>query len=319
MNKGKKTYTGKDLAFIIPTKDRPEKVRNLLQSIAKQGMPCGRIILVDGGSSIKSIVEAFSDRLPVEYYRCDPPGQIRQRNMGIALLDGSTPLVGFLDDDIVLVDGALLEMIAFWNRVGPNTAGVSFNIVSDHSSFPSWAKAVVKRILPRQGKVLSSGYHVSIENVDAHIKSQWLCGGATVWRQDILKEYRNREIPSQWAIGEDVMFSYPVGKAFPLYVCADAKVRHEHVYDHNVKRKHRYYGRTVILWRFFFVESYPELSRSAFLMMMSTEIAMRVLIGLISMRKQDLQFALGQIEGALAGLRATWGGKKLIHLLDDAN
>ena len=90
MIKGKKTYTGKDLAFIIPTKDRPEKVRNLLQSIAKQGIPCCRIILVDSGSSIKNIVDAFSERLPVEYYRCDPPGQIRQRNMGIALLDGST-------------------------------------------------------------------------------------------------------------------------------------------------------------------------------------------------------------------------------------
>jgi len=40
---------------------------------------------------------------------------------------------------------------------------------------------------------------------------------------------------------------------------------------------------------------------------------------LISMRKQDLQFALGQIEGAATGLKATWKGKELIHLLEDAN
>jgi len=208
-------------------------------------------------------------------------------------------------------------MLRFWGRIDPSTAGVSFNIDSDHSSFPPWAKAIVKRIMPRQGRVLSSGYHVSIENVADHIRSQWLCGGATVWKQDVLKRFRNREIPSQWAIGEDVIFSYPVGKELPLYVCADARVRHEHVYDHKVKRRHRYYGRTVILWRLFFVESHPELSRAAFLMMMSAELAMRTAIGLVSMRKQDLQFAMGQIEGALAGLKALWRGTQITHLLHD--
>lgn len=313
------TYRGEDLGLIIPTKDRPGKVENLLKSIAAQGVSCGRIILVDGGQSVKHVVERFSDSLPVEYYRCDPPGQIRQRNMGIAILEGATPLVGFLDDDIVLEAGALGRMLSFWNRVASRTAGVSFNIVSGHSSFPPWAKAIVRGMMPGHGRVLSCGYHTSIENVRAHTRAQWLCGGATVWRQEVLKRFRNREIPSQWAIGEDVMFSYPVGKEFPLYVCADARVRHEHVYDHNVKRRHRYYGRTVILWRFFFVESYPELSRTAFLMMMSTEIAMRVALGLVSMRKQDLQFALGQIEGATAGLKAIWGGTNLAHLLNDGN
>lgn len=319
MHREKKIYRGEDLGFVIPTKDRPGKVENLLKSFTAQDVSCGRIILVDGGRSIRHIVEGFSGVLPVEYCRCDPPGQIRQRNMGIALLDERTPLVGFLDDDIVLTAGALGRMLSFWNSVAPLTAGVSFNVVSDHSSFPSWAKAIVRRMMPRQGRVLSSGYHISIENVHAHIRSQWLCGGATVWRQYVLKRFKNREISTKWAILEDVMFSYPVGKEFPLYVCADARVRHEHVYDHTVRRRHRYYGRTVILWRLFFVESYPELSRTAFLMMMSTEIAVRVALSLVSMRKQDLQFVLGQIEGAIAGLRAICGGTKLTHLLNDGH
>ncbi len=92
MNETKKTYTGHDVAYIIPTKDRPEKVKNVLESLASQTMSCGRLIVVDGGQSVKDIVMGFVDRLPVEYYECHPPGQIRQRNMALSLLDGRTPL-----------------------------------------------------------------------------------------------------------------------------------------------------------------------------------------------------------------------------------
>ena len=74
MNKIKKNYTGRDVAFIIPTKDRPIKVKSLLDSIVKQTVQCGRVIIVDGGQSIENIVEGHSNRMPVEYYQCQPPG-----------------------------------------------------------------------------------------------------------------------------------------------------------------------------------------------------------------------------------------------------
>ena len=125
MHKKRKIYIGQDLAFIIPTKDRPKQVQTVLESIAKQSTPCGRIIIVNGGQSVQDIVMRFADRLPVEYYECHPPGQIRQRNMGISLLDDRTPLVGSLDDDIVLEPKALESMIAFWNRCDSDTAGAS--------------------------------------------------------------------------------------------------------------------------------------------------------------------------------------------------
>lgn len=309
-------YTGQDIAFIIPTKDRPEKVKNVLNSLAKQNISCRRVMIVDSGQSVKDIVMRFSDRLPVEHYECHPPGQIRQRNMAISLLDDRTPLVGLLDDDIVLEPNALESMISFWNRIDLGTAGVSFNIVNKHSTFPAWAKAVIKTIFP-QGRVLCSGYNISIEDVSTDLKTQWLCGGATVWRQEILKKYSNKEISSRWATCEDLIFSYPIGKRFSLYVCADAKVRHEHIYDHKVKMKQRYYGRTVILWRFFFVESHVELSRMFFLLMASAEIAFRLIVGMLSFRKRYFQYAMGQIEGAIIGLKASHCGLNLLSFLNE--
>lgn len=317
MNETKKTYTGDDVAFIIPTKDRPEKVKNVLESIASQTMPCGRLIVVDGGQSVKDIVVSFSGRLPVEYYECHPPGQIRQRNMAISLLDDRTPLVGFLDDDIVLEPRALEAMITFWNKCEPDTAGVSFNIVNNPPYRHSWMRAVIGMSSPQQGRVLRSGYNVTTSPVTSDLKTQWLCGGATVWKREILKKFTNKEVSSRWAICEDVIFSYPIGKKSPLYVCADARVRHEHVYDHTTKMKYRYYGRTVTLWRLYFVESHSELSRMFFLWMLLGQITVRCISGIISFRMSDIQYAVGQIEGAIIGLSALFRGVNLLSLLNE--
>lgn len=305
------------MAFIIPTKDRPGKIKAVLESIAQQTIPCGRIIIVDGGQSVEDIVMSFSDRLPVEYYTCSPPGQIRQRNRGISLLNDQTLLVGFLDDDIVLEPRALEKMIVFWNGCEPDTAGVSFNIVNSPPFRHSWARALMGMSTPQQGRVLLSGYNVATTPVGAHLRAQWLCGGATVWRKEILKRFTNREIYSRWAICEDVIFSYPIGKEYPLYVCADAKVRHEHVYDHTAKMKYRYYGRTVTLWRLFFVESHVEFSRMFFLWMLLGQISARFMLGIFSFRMRHIEYAIGQIEGAIKGLSALHRGLNLLSLLNE--
>lgn len=310
-------YIGQDLALVIPTRDRPQKLRNLLHSLANQTMPCGRVIVVASGQSVEEIVTSFVGRMPVEYHGCDPPGQIRQRNMGIRLLDERTRLVGSLDDDIVLEPDALEKMLAFWNRTEPETAGVSFNIENNPPYRHSWMRAVIGMSSPQQGQVLRSGYNVATSPVDTDLKVQWLCGGATVWRQEILKKFTNKEVHSRWAICEDVIFSYPIGKKFPLYACADAKVRHEHVYDHTTKMKYRYYGRTVTLWRLYFVESHAELSRMFFLWMLLGQITARCISGIISFRMSDIQYAIGQIEGTMIGLTGLLRGLNLLSFLNE--
>ncbi len=78
MNNVKPVYTSQDFAIVVPTYNRPQKVHELLQSLTEQSVTPGRIIIVDGGNSIEKAVLAFKDQLPVEYHRCEPPGQIRQ-------------------------------------------------------------------------------------------------------------------------------------------------------------------------------------------------------------------------------------------------
>jgi glycosyltransferase involved in cell wall biosynthesis len=272
---------------------------------------------VNGGKNVEDIVMGFSDRLHVEYYECHPPGQIRQRNMGISLLDNRTPLVGSLDDDIVLEPDALEAMVAFWNRCDPDTAGISFNVVNAPAYRYSWARALMGMSSVQQGRVLRSGYNVATSPADKDLRTQWLSGGATVWKQEILRRFSHEEIHSRWAICEDVIFSYPIGKIYPLYVCANAKVRHEHVYDHAVKRRYRYYGRTITLWRLFFVESHRELSRMFYLWMLLCQITARSILGIFSFRIRHIEYAIGQIEGVVIGLKALHRGESLSSLLNE--
>ncbi len=312
-------YSGLGMSVIIPTKDRPQKIKNLLASLASQTVACVRIILVDSGQDISEIVSDFSGELQVEYHRSSVQGQIHQRNIGISLLDDSTELVCLLDDDIVLEPNAIQAMIDFWNSCETETAGVSFVITNVPQTKHSWLRGFMGMSSRKPGRVLSSGYNVGTSHADGSMRVQWLSGGATVWKKGILDKFVNKEVLSKWAICEDVIFSYPIGKKYPLFVCTDAKARHEHVYDHKAKMKYRYYGRTVVLWRLYFVESYPELSRAAFFWMVLCQILGRFGVGLFFWRSQELQYAIGEIEGALIGLNAVLRKYDLFVLLNEGD
>ncbi len=305
MNEPSHIYTGKDVGFIIPTKDRPEKLKYLLNSLFQQTEHCGQVIIVDGGQSVRDVVASFSDRLPVEYYECSPPGQIRQRNMGITKLKDAIPLVGFIDDDLVLEVDALEKMIDFWNRVEENTAGVGFNIVNipSHRHSKLWGFFLMSS--PLYGRVLSSGYNSAIHNISKEIRTQWLGGGYTVWKREIITKFPQENLNTRWAIGEDLRFSYPIGKRYPLYICAAAKVRHEHIYDQcDTKSIDRYIARKTSLASFYFVELHPELSRAACLWMLTASTLVQLIYGCVTFKPRLVRFALGGAEAILIYLKS---------------
>ena len=318
MTCGKPRYRSDDMAMIVPTKDRPEKVRNLLDSICSQTVMCGRVIVVDGGKPIRLVVSEYLEKLPVEYFECRPPSQIRQRNFGISKLDGSSPLVGFLDDDLVLEPKAFEEMINCWNRVVADVAGIGFNMVNipPLPFTPLLGFALMSSSTP--GKVLLSGFGSRIFDLKEDTRTQWLGGGYTVWKQEILKEFPQENVDSRWAIGEDLRFSYPIGKKYPLYVCARAKVRHEHVYDQAPQNEvFRYRGRKEALAILYFEESHAELSRMACLWMLIFTACMRVAYGCARYLPSKIQYAIGQADAILFFLRSNAKLAALSNELED--
>jgi glycosyltransferase involved in cell wall biosynthesis len=309
-------YTGLDLAWLIPTKDRPDHVRSLLDSLAAQTLPCGRMIVVASGANIEDVVTPYSARLPVAYFHCEPPGQIRQRNLGIARLDASTPLVGLLDDDLMLEPDALERMIECWNRIEPDAAGVGFNIVNAPAYRAPWPASRLPQ--PRPGRVLRSGYNTRIDAIEHDIRTQWLGGGYTVWKREILEKYRQPELKTRWAIGEDIRFSYPVGKRHPLYVCAAAKVRLVPTFDQAPPDAvHRYRGRKGTLAAFYFASLHPELSRVACLTRLTAKCAGQFVGAAMRGKRAGLQNSLGQAEAIATCVRSMLGGADVRAALED--
>jgi glycosyltransferase involved in cell wall biosynthesis len=313
MNKQGQTYRGRDLALIIPTKDRPDKLKILLESLAQQTETCGRVIVVDSGESVRNVVMGFSDRLPVEYHSCSRRGQIPQRNKGISLLDER----GSLDDDIVLETFSLEAMIEFWNSCRRKPAAVAFNIVNNPKHRYSVLKALLNMSTPEEGRVLKSGYNTAFGNVDRDLEIQWVYGGATVWQQEVLKKHPQHEITSRWATCEDMIYSYPIGKEMPLYVCAGAKVRHEHFSPSGKDLYAKYRGKNAILWRLYFIQSNSELSALLFFLSQVITIPLRLIHGQLVWNSDEVKYALGQAEGFLRGMYYTIRGKNLFLLINE--
>lgn len=220
------------ISFIIPTKNRPENLRKCLQGLADQNEHVQKVIVVATGEDVQDVVKSFIHTLKVQYIYSETSGQIYQRNLGIDALDKDAELVGFFDDDVVLQEKALsniLNFISYRYENNDKLIGVGFNIINKSSSDDDEAGSIKKKLIylfhsNEQGKVTKSGLNTSIWNVKNDIQTQWLGGGYTIWVKQILEEFKQSEIATNWAIGEDLRFSYKIGKKYNLYICASAKI-----------------------------------------------------------------------------------------------
>jgi GT2 family glycosyltransferase len=216
------------LAYVIPTKDRRDDLRKLFLTIARQTVLPDQIVIVDASDPpIRSLVDEFPE-LPVTYVREFPPSLARQRNAGMAALRETINVAGYIDDDIELADDATERMKAFWQSAGPQVGGAAFTIVNQPRAHP--VAGLLARLFllnsRRVGTVLPSGFGAAIVPQDHNIRTDWLYGGATMWRREIIATHAYDE----WYLGhgylEDLDFSYRVSRSHELWLVADAKLWH---------------------------------------------------------------------------------------------
>ena len=94
-------------SFIIPVYNRPDEVRELLQSLTQQTMKDFEVIIVEDGSKTpcKDVCDTFADILDLHYYFKDNSGPGQSRNYGAERAKGDWLIV--LDSDVVLPEGYL--------------------------------------------------------------------------------------------------------------------------------------------------------------------------------------------------------------------
>ncbi|MDO4695119.1 glycosyltransferase family 2 protein [Porphyromonas sp.] len=123
-------------SFIIPLYNRPDEIRELLESISRlTGGFDFEVIVVEDGSKVpsKDIVEGFADRLDVKYIYQDNTGPGGARNRGAHEALGQTLII--LDSDTVLPEDYLVAVdrcrvqrpASLWG--GPDRASEDFTVV----------------------------------------------------------------------------------------------------------------------------------------------------------------------------------------------
>jgi glycosyltransferase involved in cell wall biosynthesis len=119
-------------SVIVPVYNRPEEVRELLQSLVGQTFKDFEVIIVEDGSSVRSdrIVDEFRDQLAIEYVIKQNSGPGPSRNIGFARATGFYFVV--FDSDCIIPTGyfeAVEKALAFekldaWG--GPDRAHENF-------------------------------------------------------------------------------------------------------------------------------------------------------------------------------------------------
>lgn len=252
------------IAYVVPTKDRPADLRKLLESLRKQTSQAAQIVVVDGSEiPIQPLLAEYAE-LPLTYVRVFPPSLARQRNAGMAALGPEITIAGYLDDDLELDPAANERMQAFWISADKNTGGAAFTIVNqpNRGRIGSLISNFFLLNGSSQGKVLCSAFATSILPRDRTEQTDWLYGGATLWRREVIEAFQYDE----WYIGhgylEDLDYSHRVAQKHSLYVVAEALCWH---WPKPVRIQQNFaLGRQQVLNRIYFTRKFSHFSRTAF-------------------------------------------------------
>ncbi len=100
------------ISVVIPTRNRADRLRRALQSLAAQQRSPDQVVVIDNASTDEtpSVARSFADALPLDVTREETVGIPQARNTGVARCTGD--IVAFLDDDCEAEPGWLAALEA---------------------------------------------------------------------------------------------------------------------------------------------------------------------------------------------------------------
>ena len=302
-DKSKSEVRNISLAFVIPTKDRGEDLRKMLASLVAQTRLPDQVIVVDGsGISVSWCVAEFP-KLQIDYLRLLPPSLSAQRNAGMAMLRPEITHAGYLDDDVALEIDAVCQMASFWALTGEDVGGAAFNVVNMTLSNDSVPRRRSGVFGTDAGKVAPNGLVHELCEVRENLETDWLCGGATVWRREVIENY----FYDNWFQGtgfmEDVDYSYGVRERYRLFVVAAARLAH---FSQPVRADRQWlFGKWQVVNRMHIVRKYrhrglsPRKAWSASLIL----LAANIIRGIVLRQRSLWDRGLGNLAGIISELR----------------
>ena len=290
------------LTFVVATRDRPDELIRMWRSLRSQSRVPDEVVIVDASARPSTLVGPQAGPPALCYIRTAVASATRQRNIGLDAVRPEAGLVGFLDDDAVLEEGAVEEMLRFWEGADGAVGGAAFNMTNHPplraarwKSLPFVEHAGIYGRKP--GVVLKSGFQTMIGTVAETTPTAWLPSTASVWRREVLRHHRFDEWFDGYSYLEDLDFSYGVGKSLVLKVVAGAR------YAHHPQASSRLdpfrFGRKEVANRLYFVRKNPELSPGLCRLALCLRMLMSLADGILRGKGQELRRARGNLVSLL--------------------
>lgn len=286
------------IAFVVPTRNRHEELRRLLESISRQTVHPRQIVIVDA-SDAETTQNVRFDGLNLLHILYQPPSAAGQRNAGVLHCDKQADLIAFIDDDVVIHPGALDRMLDFWAQASPDVLGAAFDVThfpvrqSTAKGRRSWLAQWLGLYPSQEGKVAQSGWHSAVGGANSAKYVEWLPTTAIVWRRAVLETHRFDEFYEGYSYLEDLDFSYGVSRQGNLAVVTGTDC--SHVPSQAGRVSARRFGRFEVKNRLHFVRKHG-LSIGRCYLCLGIRMTMSACGGLIHCDRHLLARAGGNLE-----------------------
>ena len=202
-------------SIIIPVYNRPDEIRELLQSLTDQSYQSFEVLVIEDGSDYlcKDIVDSFKDKLQVKYFFKENSGQGFSRNVGFSMANGDFFIV--FDSDCIVPPHYLervnmviqKEHIDCWG--GPDRADSSFSAIQKAINFSMTSILTTGGIRGNKNRI--SQFHPRSFNMGISREVFEQTGGYRITR-----------------MGEDIEFSIRIRESgFNAVLIEDAYVYHK--------------------------------------------------------------------------------------------
>jgi glucosyl-dolichyl phosphate glucuronosyltransferase len=206
-------------SFIIATRNRPDYLRDAVESLVEQSVLPSELCIVDSSEETptRSDIERLCAGvgLALDYVHPAPRGLTVQRNLGIDRTTGDP--VFLIDDDIWMAPDAHEEVLAEYERWGPELGGVRGAWLDP--PIPNRVTVLWRKLFamggwwPEASGRVRAGFFTETVVTSADVrKVEAFIGWFMSFRRRVFDEERFDENLRGYAYKEDVDFSYRVLK-----------------------------------------------------------------------------------------------------------
>jgi glycosyltransferase involved in cell wall biosynthesis len=196
-----------DVSVVICTRNRPQDLERVLQSLSWQHTRYAEVLVIDDSDpERRGETAAVCERsdIPVTVLTKDTPGLTASRNLALSRVSGA--LTMFLDDDVVLRPDYVAKIVGAF-AAHTDLVGATGSTDDDHEYGLTWLRHVLMVPGRPTGQVYPSGWAAQPPRRRTR-DVQWLTGCNMTYRTSAVGSDRFNDEFQGYALGEDVEFSH---------------------------------------------------------------------------------------------------------------